>query len=139
LLDLGATIDAVVPWEGEVALGTLVEIMIANRLLNPKALFRIGDWAQQAGLTDYYGLTAEQLKDDRLGRALERLAVHAPTIQTAFVLKMVKTFKLNVRHMHRLTFLRCHSSRWATSGRVPPKGAYGRAKNLARRGSSSGA
>ena len=95
LLKLSSTIDDVVPWEGEVALGTLVEIMIANRLLHPRALFRIGDWAQQAGLTDYYGLTAEQLNDDRLGRALERLAVHAPTIQAALVLKMIKVFKLD--------------------------------------------
>src|SRR5687768_11685427 len=96
LLELGSTIDDVVPWEGGVGLGTLVEIMIANRLLHPKALFRIGDWAQQAGLTDYYGLTAEQLNDDRLGRALERLADHAPTIQAALVLKMIKVFKLDV-------------------------------------------
>jgi hypothetical protein len=64
---------------------------VANRLLQPKALFRVGRWAQQAGLTDYYGLTAEQLNDDRLGRALERLAAHAPTIQAALVQHAVMT------------------------------------------------
>ncbi len=58
-LDLAGTVDRVVPWEGEIPLGTLVEILIANRLLRPKALFRIGTWAQSAAVTDYYGLTVE--------------------------------------------------------------------------------
>ena len=34
-LRLGAIINEVVPWEGDVPLGTVVEIMIANRLLSP--------------------------------------------------------------------------------------------------------
>src|SRR3954463_13438810 len=39
-LGLAAAIDGLVPWEGDVPLGTLVEALIANRLLQPKALFR---------------------------------------------------------------------------------------------------
>jgi transposase len=99
-LDLAATIDRLVPWEGEVPLGTLVEVLIANRLLRPKALFRVGEWARSAEVTDYYGLTVEQLNDDRLGRALERLAAHAPTIQAALVLKAIEHFQLNVHQIH---------------------------------------
>jgi hypothetical protein len=65
--------------EGDVPLGTLVEILIGNRLLVPKALFRVGEWAEQASLTEYYGVPQEQLNDDRLGRALERLQLpHSP-------------------------------------------------------------
>jgi transposase len=99
-LDLAATIDRIVPWEGDVALGTLVEVLISNRLLQPKALFRVGQWAQTAALTDYFDLTAEQLNDDRLGRALERLAKHADSIQAALVLKAVEHFQLDVRQIH---------------------------------------
>jgi transposase len=99
-LDLAATIDGLVPWEGDVPLGTLVEILIANRLLQPKALFRVGPWAQTAAVTDYYDLTAAQLNDDRLGRALERLAAHAPTIQAALVLKAIDRFELDVTQIH---------------------------------------
>jgi hypothetical protein len=50
-LGLAAAIDDLVPWEGEVPLGTLVEVRVANRLLQPKALFRIGPWAQSAAVT----------------------------------------------------------------------------------------
>ena len=133
LLELGATIDDVVPWEGDVALGTLAEIMIANRLLQPKALFRIGEWAQQAGLTDYYGLTVEQLNDDRLGRALERLATHASTIQAALVLKMIKVFKLDVSHIHYdISNVELYGAYEAATAAVPPPTplpTYGRTKS----------
>jgi transposase len=133
LLELSATIDDVVPWEGEVGLGNLVEIMIANRLLQPKALFRIGDWAQRAGLTDYYGVTPAELNDDRLGRALERLVVHAPTIQTALVLKMIKIFKLDVSHIHYdISDVELYGAYEAATATVPPPvplPAYGRTKS----------
>ena len=99
-LDLAATIDGLVPWQGDVPLGTLVEVLVANRLLQPKALFRVGQWAETAAVTDYFGLTAEQLNDDRLGRALERLTEHAGDIQAALVLKAIEHFDLDVTQIH---------------------------------------
>jgi transposase len=99
-LDLANIIDELVPWEGEVPLGTLVEILVTNRLLNPKALFRIAAWAHKTGLDTYYNLEAGQLNDDRLGRALERLATHAEQIQAGLVLQAVKKFKLDVSQIH---------------------------------------
>lgn len=102
LEDLGVAnaIDQAVPWEGGVPLGTLVEIMMLNRLLAPTAQFRIGQWARLAAVTDYYGLTEEQLNDDLLGRALERLNEHQVTVQAAVVANAVKKFKLDVRRIH---------------------------------------
>ena len=99
-LDLAATVDRLVPWEGEIPLGTLVEVLITNRLLRPKALFRIGEWAQDAAVTDYYDLTAAQLNDDRLGRALERLPRYAEAIQAALTLKAIEQFQLDVHQIH---------------------------------------
>lgn len=99
-LDLAATIDRIVPWEGEVPLGILVEVLITNRLLRPKALFRIGEWAQDAAVTDYFDLTAAQLNDDRLGRALERLPRYAETIQAALTLEAIEHFDLDVHQIH---------------------------------------
>ena len=93
---LAAVINENIPWEGEVPLGTLVEVMVCNRLLNPKAQYKIGEWANSAGVCDFYGVTAEQLNDDRLGRALERIALHAFSAQSQLVMHLVKTFKLSV-------------------------------------------
>jgi hypothetical protein len=55
-LGLVEAVDGAVPWEGEVPLGTLVEVLVANRLLGPKALFRVGEWAGEAAVAGYYGL-----------------------------------------------------------------------------------
>jgi transposase len=133
-LGLGAIINEVVPWEGGVPLGTLVEIMCANRLLNPQALYRIGEWAQEAGLTDYYGVTAEQLNDDILGRALERVAKHADAIEAAVVTKMIQAFKVQVKQIHfDITDVELYGAyeQQVPEGQTPPtpQPAYGRAKS----------
>jgi transposase len=133
-LDLAATIDRIVPWEGDIPLGTLVEVLIANRLLQPKALFRVGQWAQSAALTDYFDLTAEQLNDDRLGRALERLPEYADSIQAALVLKAVEQFQLDVRQIHYdLSTVELYGAYKieTAEGQTPPTPmpAYGRTKS----------
>lgn len=133
-LDLAATVDRLVPWRGDVPLGTLVEVMVANRLLQPRALFRIGQWSEAAAVTDYFGLTADQLNDDRLGRALERLADHAPTIQSALVLKAIEQFELDVTQIHYdLTTVELYGAYEAEAcdGQPPPapRPAYGRTKS----------
>jgi transposase len=99
-LRLAKLVDELVPWEGEVPLGTLVEVLVINRLLHPKALFRIDDWVQQTGLATYYGLQPGQLNDDRLGRGLERLPAHAESVQAGMVVQAVKTFQLEVSQIH---------------------------------------
>jgi transposase len=133
-LRLGAIINEVVPWEGGVPLGTVVEIMIANRLLNPAALYRIGEWAQKASLTDYYGLLPKQLNDDLLGRALERLANYADVIEAALVTRMIKVFKVQVNQIHfDITDVELYGAyeQQFAEGQTPPTPlpAYGRTKS----------
>lgn len=136
-LGLGAVLDELVPWEGGVPLGTLVEIMVVNRLLEPKAMYRIGEWAEKAGLTEYYGVTAEQLNDDRLGRMLERLAQHQGAVQAAVVTRAIKVFKLAVKQIHfDLTDVELYGAYAAytanpAEGQLPPSPlpAYGRTKS----------
>lgn len=98
--DLAAIVDRSVPWQGGVPLGTLVEVLVVNRLLQPQAMYEIGAWAEDAAVTDYYGLSAEQLNDDLLGRALERIADHAPTVQSAATLAAVQQWRLKVDQIH---------------------------------------
>ena len=115
-------------------MGTLVEIMCANRLLKPQALYRIGKWAQKAGLTDYYGVTAEQLNDDILGRALERMAKHAEVIEAALVTKMIRVFKVQVKQIHfDITDVELYGAyeQQVSQSQTPPRPqpAYGRTKS----------
>lgn len=99
-LQLAEHLNELVPWEGDVPLGRLVEVLIINRLLNPKAMFRVDAWAQKSAVADYFELEAGQLNDDRLGRALERLAAHAHLVQPALLLTAIKKFGLDVTQIH---------------------------------------
>jgi transposase len=133
-LKLGAIINETVPWEGDVPLGTVVEIMIANRLLSPEPLYRIGQWARKAGLTDYFGVTAEQLNDDLLGRGLERLDRHASVAEAALVTGMIRVFKVQVKQIHfDITDVELYGAyeRQFVEGQTPhtPFPAYGRTKS----------
>ena len=58
------------------------------------------EWAERAGVCDYYNVTPEQLNDDRLERALERVAQHAFTIQSQLLLILIRKFKLDVSNIH---------------------------------------
>ena len=100
LMDVSSIIDRTVPWKGEVPLGTIAEVLIANRLMQPKAMFRISEWAEDVSATDYFGVSAEDLNDDRLGRALERLAKHATSVQSELVMKATEMFDLQVDQIH---------------------------------------
>lgn len=134
---IGQIVDEVVPWEGEVPLGTVVEIFILNRLLEPKALYGIGPWAQKASVTEYYGVTAEQLNDDRLGRALERIAKHGEAVQVPLVLNAIKKFRLKVNQVHYDisnaelygAYERQLARLEAEASDASPKPAYGRTKS----------
>ncbi len=99
-LGFADTIDQIVPWEGNVPLGTLAEILVINRLSAPKPLYRLGEWAEQVGLTGFYQLQAAQLNDDLFGRALERLAQYAPDVEAALALRAARRFGLDLAKIH---------------------------------------
>ena len=99
-LRLGRTVDGTVPWEGDVPLGDLVGILVANRLLDPKPLYKLGSWASKSTLADFYNLTEQQLHDDRIGMALGRLADHGDKVQAALVLRAIQEFGLDVSQVH---------------------------------------
>ena len=133
-LGLAEAVNASVPWEGEVPLGTLVEVMVCNRLLHPKALFRVDEWAQTAAVTDYFELEPGQLNDDRLGRALERVASHADTVQAALVLRAIQRFHLDVTQIHyditNVELFGAYELEIPEGGTPPtPMPAYGRTKS----------
>jgi transposase len=131
-LQLAEAIDRVVPWEGDVPLGTLVSVLVLNRLLQPRAMFRLDDWAQKSAVSDYFGLEPGQLNDDRLGRALERLADHADVVQAELVLQAIRRFKLDVAQVHYdITSVELFGAYEQAEGQAPPVPlpAYGRTKS----------
>jgi transposase len=133
-LQVADTVDRLVPWEGNVPLGTVVEIMIINRLLAPLPLFRIDEWAQQSGVADYYGLKPGQLNDDLLGRSLERTQAHLDPVQAGLVLNATRGWKVDVSEVHYdITTAELYGAyeTQTAEGETPPtpQPTYGRTKS----------
>lgn len=59
--------------------GEVIETLVANRLTSPTPLLRVEDWARSWAVPELFGVAAEALNDDRVGRALDAIApqVHA--------------------------------------------------------------
>lgn len=74
-LGVREVVDKYVPMERESGLshGEVMEALIFNRLSSPRPLYKVEDWARSYGLEDIYGIDAEKLNDDRVGRALDAI------------------------------------------------------------------
>src|SRR5262245_40762232 len=60
--------------------GRLVEILVLNRLMAPRPLYRVGEWLQDSVLAHRLGLDPAQVNDARLGRLLDALDEVTATI-----------------------------------------------------------
>ena len=75
-LDLAGIIDELCPVRdvAHVTHGQVIEVLVANRLSAPAPLVQVGDWAREWAVEEVFGIEAELLNDDRLGRALDAIA-----------------------------------------------------------------
>jgi len=97
-LKIKATIDHHCPsrsnahrTHGEVAVA-----LIANRLTQPKALYRLVDWAEHWAVNETFGIAPEALNDDRLARCLDALAPKIDPIQGDVSVTAVEAFDLDL-------------------------------------------
>jgi len=79
-LQVQTIINRYCPTESPVDQGAVALVLVLNRLVAPRPLYRVMDWLAQTVLSDYLGLPATKFNDDRLGRTLDALAEHAQAI-----------------------------------------------------------
>ena len=101
-LDIRGIVDRAVPVR-EVAIAThgqVIEAMIANRLTSPRPLLRIEDWAREWAVPEVFGVAAETLNDDRVGRALDAVAPELEAIVGSIGAQAIDAFGLDVSRLH---------------------------------------
>jgi hypothetical protein len=81
-LDLVGIIDRACPIRdlAHVTHGQVIETLVANRLTSPKPLVRVLDWARHWAVGEVFGIDPDTLNDDRLGRALDAIALELESI-----------------------------------------------------------
>ncbi|HEU4651706.1 MAG TPA: IS1634 family transposase [Croceibacterium sp.] len=108
-LDLVAMVDRALPQRGrqQLSAGEVAAALIASRLCSPSPLYDVAGWASQTALQELLGIPPALLNDDRLGRGLEVLAVHAEPLRGALAARAIERFGIDAGRLHvDLTTLR---------------------------------
>jgi transposase len=101
-LDIRGIVDRAAPVR-EVAIAThgqVIEAMIANRLTSPRPLLRVEDWAAEWAVEEVFGVAAETLNDDRIGRALDAVAPVLDGIVGSIGAQAITEFGIDVSRLH---------------------------------------
>jgi transposase len=97
-LDIAGIIDRACPMR-DLALashGQVIEVLIANRLTHPKAMLAVADWAHDWAVEEVYGIGADTLNDDRLGRALDAIAPQVEHLAGSIGAQAIDVFGIDV-------------------------------------------
>ncbi len=108
-LDLIGTVDRALPQRGRqhLSVGEAAAALCCSRLCSPSPLYDIAGWASGSALQELLGIPAALLNDDRLGRALEILAVYAETLRGTLAARAIERFGIDAGRLHvDLTALR---------------------------------
>ncbi len=97
---LREVIDRLLPTEAELSHGTVIEALVLNRLTSPEPLYEIEAWAQESGFGLLTGQDPARFNDDRLGRALDALALKVRDAQALVTPHVVTVFGLRVGDAH---------------------------------------
>ncbi len=101
-LDLAGIIDRLCPVR-EVAIvshGQVIEALVANRLTSPRPMLRVEEWAREWAVAEVFGIEADALNDDRIGRALDAIAPEQERIAGTVGAQAIARFGLDVSRVH---------------------------------------
>jgi Domain of unknown function (DUF4277)/Transposase DDE domain len=101
-LDLIDTVDRALPQRGrqQLSVGEATAALICSRLCSPSPLYDIAGWASGSALHELLGIPPALLNDDRLGRALEILAVYAETLRGTLAARAIERFGVDAGRLH---------------------------------------
>jgi len=100
-IGLAEAVNRACPRQGALSEGTVISVLVINRLLAPCALRNVAGWVEQTGLHGLLGISdAELLNYDRLADALQAVAPHWQTIAAEVTLRAVEAFQLRVETVH---------------------------------------
>jgi transposase len=89
-------IDEYCPTEAEVSLGTVIVILCLNRLVSPKPLSQVADWAANMAIEELIGVPARKLNDDRLGRTLDAIYPHLEDLWAEIVSQALVLYEIDL-------------------------------------------
>jgi Domain of unknown function (DUF4277) len=101
-LEVAGIVDRACPVRevARVTHGQVIEALVANRLTSPRPLLRVEDWARQWAVAEVFGIAADALNDDRIGRALDAMAPQLDQVIGSVGARAIAVFGVDVARLH---------------------------------------
>ena len=101
-MDVAAIIDRHLPPDPQLEFshGQVLRLFLGARLSQPVALVNVAAWAEESGAEHLWGIPADKLNDDRLGRSLDALFTQRHSILASVAAHVVSTFRLPMNRLH---------------------------------------
>jgi hypothetical protein len=101
-MDVAAIIDRHLPPDPQLEFshGHVLRMLLGARLSQPLALVNIARWAEESGAEYLWGIPADKLNDDRLGRALDAFFTQRHSILASVATHVIHTFQLPMQRLH---------------------------------------
>lgn len=99
ILQVRQIINRHCPSAAEIDQGAVVIVLVLNRLLAPRPLYKVADWVGQTVLHTMLGVPAAKFNDDRLGRTLDAIAPQARAIWLDIVDQALLHFDVDLRFL----------------------------------------
>src|SRR3990172_7090385 len=84
------------PTRSPVDHGAVVLVLVLNRLMAPRPLYKIVDWLATTLIAEHLGIPKGKFNDDRLGRTLDVLAEHLPAIWSDIQQQAFRYYKIDL-------------------------------------------
>ena len=80
--------------------GSILSLLVAARVYSPVALSNVPQWAEQSGADVLFGIPADKLNDDRLGRSLDAFFAQRHSILASLALHVASKFGIDLNRVH---------------------------------------
>lgn len=95
-LQVAEVVDTYCPTEAEVEHGTVLSVLVLNRLTAPRPLYKVARWMAFTILPPVLGISARKFNDDRLGRTLEAIEPHLQAIWLEIVIRAIERYDIDL-------------------------------------------
>ncbi len=84
------------PTQGRIDHGAVVLVLVLNRLMAPRPLYKMVDWLATTLIAEHLGLPKDKFNDDRLGRTLDVLVEHLPALWNDIQQQVFRYYKIDL-------------------------------------------
>lgn len=101
-LEVKKTVDSSVPTTARACIthGDVVCALVLNRLISPRAVYNLNEWAEKVAIPDALKIPPEQLNDDRILRALDAIYPHIEAMQGSLAWRAIEAFDMQTEFLH---------------------------------------